>query len=112
MGISIEERLDRIEGLLRASLPAPEFYSIKQAARVVGVSADHIRRAVVSGVLAASNVGTMGKPTYRVACADLLGWVDMGKAGAIASAPRRRNITPVSRHHRQPAAGHSGVRDS
>ena len=86
---------------LQVSLQVPEFYSIKQAAKVVGVSADHIRRAVVGGVLAASNVGTMARPTYRIARSALLAWVEMGKAGAMAPARRKKNVTPPSRHHRQ-----------
>jgi excisionase family DNA binding protein len=57
----------------------PQFYTIKQAAGVVGVSADHIRRAVSGGMLAASNVGTMARPTYRIARADLLAWVERGQ---------------------------------
>jgi excisionase family DNA binding protein len=109
---SIEERLERIEALLQVSLQPPEFYSIKQAARVVSVSADHIRRAVVGGALAASNVGTMARPTYRIARADLLAWVEMRKAGAIPPAGRKKSITPVSRHHRRSVIGHSDARDS
>ena len=102
-------RLDRIEALLktRTDAPqAPEFYSIRQAAEVVGVSADHLRRAVVSGVLAASNLGTMARPTYRISRTDLLAWVERGKAGGILPSSRKRSVTARSRHHR-PAAGHS-----
>jgi len=98
--LTVEERLERIEAMLRRAVQPPEFYSIKQAAGVVGVSPDHIRRAVVGGSLAASNVGTPSRPTYRIARADLLAWVELGKAGGIPRASRKRSGTPPSRHHR------------
>src|SRR5271168_992168 len=97
----LERLAARVEAL-QSSLRPPEFYSIKQAAEVLGVSADHIRRAVVGGVLAASNVGTMSRPTYRIARTDLLAWVERGKAGAVPPASRKRSVTPQSRHHRRP----------
>jgi len=100
----------RVEAL-RTALHPPEFYSIKEAATVVGVSPDHIRRAVTGGVLAASNLGTMARPTYRIARADLLAWFERGKTGGIAPAPRS-NITPRSRHHRKPSTGRSSERGS
>ena len=83
--MNIDERLERIEQLLQSSIQPPEFYSIKQAAKVVGVSTDHIRRAVVGGVLAASNVGTMARPTYRIARIDLLARV--ARSASAASVP-------------------------
>lgn len=95
-------RLDAIE----ERLAQPEFYSIKQAAAVVGVSPDHIRRAVVAGSLACSNVGTLGRPTYRIARADLLAWVERQKAGPLPTRRKSRAV-PVSRHH-----GRSDARDS
>jgi excisionase family DNA binding protein len=109
--VSIEEKLERIEALLQHALPAAEFYSIRQAARVIGVSPDHIRRAVTGGMLAVSNVGTMGRPMYRIARADLLAWMERGKAGCVAAASRKRTITPMSRHHRR-SAEHSDAHDA
>jgi excisionase family DNA binding protein len=112
--VTVVERLERIEALLNAranALLAPEFYSIRQAAKVVGVSADHLRRAVTNGVLPASNVGTMSRPTYRISRADLLAWVERGKAGATLPASRRKTVIPQSRHHRPPR-GHSDARGS
>jgi excisionase family DNA binding protein len=98
---------------LQAVSQLPEFYSIKRAAKVVDVSGDHIRRAVVGGVLAASNVGTMARPTYRIARTDLLAWVDKGKAGAIAPADRKKAVIPLSRHHQlRRQDGHSPERGS
>jgi excisionase family DNA binding protein len=102
---SLATKVDAIQSSLQP-LQA-EFYSIKQAAVVVGVSADHIRRAVVGGTLACSNVGTMGRPTYRIARTDLLAWVEKQKAGAIPPARFKVKSIPVSRHHR-PGGGHSG----
>ena len=102
--MTVEERLERIERLLQATQQAPEFYSIRQAAAVVGVSPDHIRRAVVSGTLPCANVGTAGRPTYRIARADLLAWVEKQKAGPLSPARRRPASVPVSRHHRRSGA--------
>lgn len=93
-------RLDQV--LAQPPVPsAPEFYSIKGAAAVVGVSVDHIRRAVVAGSLACSNVGTMGRPTYRIARADLLAWVERQKAGPLPARRGRGRPVPVSRHHQR-----------
>ena len=54
-------RLERIEGKLDGvvgtSKPAPDYSSIKQAARITGLSDSHIRRVVVAGELPASNIG-------------------------------------------------------
>ncbi len=63
----LERLAARVEAL-QSSLRPPEFYSIKQAAEVLGVSADHIRRAVVGGVLAKpkSSARWPGRP-YRIA---------------------------------------------
>ncbi len=98
--------------MLQAS-PEREYYSIKGAARVLEVSPDHIRRAVVGGTLPCSNVGTMGRPTYRISRTDLLAWVEKRKAGAIPP-PRRKvaAVTPPSRHRRVSGDAHSGVRGS
>jgi excisionase family DNA binding protein len=97
--VTVEERLERIEAMLRGALQPPEFYSIKGAAGVVGVSSDHIRRAVVGGILPASNIGTPSRPTYRIARTDLLAWVEKGKAGGFTPASRKRSVIPRSRHH-------------
>lgn len=102
--MTVEEQLDRIEALLRAGVPAPEFYSIGEAAVVVGLSPDHVRRAVVGGTLACSNVGTAARPTYRIARADLLAWMERRKAGALPPARRKARAAPVSRHHARSAA--------
>src|SRR5262249_20082502 len=73
----------KLDELLRRQGPAREFYSIKEAAQVVGVSDDHIRRAVVGGVLPCSNVGSMDRPTYRISRADLLAWMEARKGGPL-----------------------------
>jgi excisionase family DNA binding protein len=94
--IGLLESLSAKVDALRIALQAPEFYSNKEAAKVVNVSADHVRRAVIGRVLAASNVGTMARATYRVARTDLLAWVEKGNAGA---PERKKNVRPRSRHH-------------
>jgi excisionase family DNA binding protein len=107
---SLEALAARLEALADAlQCPAPEFYSIKQAAQVVSVSADHIRRAVTGGWLPASNVGTPARPTYRISRADLLAWVDQGKSGGVLASRRKVTPLPASRHHHRRAAG-SGER--
>lgn len=100
---SVAAKLDA----LRAALQPPEFYSVKDAAKVVGVSADHVRRAVVRGALVASNVGTESRPTYRIARADLLAWVERGKSGPATPGGRAkgRRPTPRSRHHGRRSGG-------
>jgi excisionase family DNA binding protein len=97
---TLSAKLDAIAAKLQAQ-PSPEYYSIKQAARVVGVSCDHIRRAVVGGMLACSNVGTMSRATYRISRVDLLAWLERQKAGPISPARKRSRTIPLSRHHQK-----------
>lgn len=95
---SLSAKLDAIAASLQAQ-PSPEFYSIKQASRMVGVSCDHIRRAVVGGVLACSNVGTLNRATYRISRVDLLAWLERQKAGPISPSQKKSRSVPLSRHH-------------
>ena len=74
------EQLQAKVDALQVSLQPPEYYSIKQAAKVIDVSPDHIRRAVLGGILPASNIGTTARPTYRIARIDLLAWVGKRKS--------------------------------
>lgn len=43
-----------------------KFLSIKAARQYTGLSYSHLRRAVLSGDLRASNVGSKARPTYRI----------------------------------------------
>lgn len=73
----IKERLERIEEKLTqpSSEEGPEWLSIKAAAQMTGLSQSHIRRAVKSGRLAASNVGSEFHPIWRISRADLRVWM-------------------------------------
>src|SRR5437764_15149727 len=68
---SLFERLDRIEAALEqllaavrakgkrgGTLPPQEWFSIEEAAALTGLSEDHVRRHVTSGLLPVSNQGT------------------------------------------------------
>ena len=73
--MTIEERLERIERLLLAGQPVAEYYSIRQAAEVVGLSRDHVsRRACQRSCL--RKCRHQAPPTYRIARTDLLAWVE------------------------------------
>lgn len=90
--------------------PRQEWFSVKQAAALTGLSQDHIRRAVVGGTLPVSNVGTPDRPLYRISRRDIDEWMERRKAGAYPPPGRKkaRAAAPtkhVSRHHgSQPAA--------
>jgi excisionase family DNA binding protein len=60
---------------------AQEWLSIQDAARVVGVSRNHLRAAVRGGTLPVSNLGTPDRPLYRVSREDLKRWMEERKAG-------------------------------
>src|SRR3954469_2614345 len=47
-----------------------EYLSIAQAAEVTNLSETHIRRAIRSGALLASNVGSPARPLWRIARKD------------------------------------------
>jgi hypothetical protein len=52
-----------------------DYVSIKRAAGIMNLSATKIRREILAGRLAASNVGSRGRPLYRILKSDLLKWV-------------------------------------
>jgi excisionase family DNA binding protein len=56
------------------------YVSIKRTAKITGLSDSHIRQAVISGDLPASNVGTTKRPVYRIGKADLAAWLE-GRKG-------------------------------
>jgi excisionase family DNA binding protein len=64
----------------RNSAPS-EYLSIKDAAKVVGLSQTKIRREVNAGRLSASDTGTAAHPHYRIARADLQAWMEKNKGG-------------------------------
>ncbi len=95
-------RLERIEGKLdgvaEKSNPVPDYSSIKQAARITGLSDSHIRRAVVAGELPASNIGSSAShPIYRIALKDLHAWMDNKKGGSRVP-PKSKLKELINRH--------------
>jgi excisionase family DNA binding protein len=60
---------------------AREWLSIRQAARLTGLSETRIREAVSRGEMAASNIASPARPLYRIARADLDKWLESRKSG-------------------------------
>lgn len=77
-----EQTLTKKLGKGLAGLEA-KYLSIKRAARRVGVSDDLIRRAVQAGRLPASNLGSGGRPLYRISTSDLDEWMEKNKGGKL-----------------------------
>ncbi len=85
-----QEALDRIEAKLDAGLGVrplasaqANYLSIKEAAALTRLSYSHVRRAVLSGDLPASNVGSATHPVYRIARTALAAWMDNKKGGSV-----------------------------
>lgn len=81
------------------SLPAKEFYSIKEAAAITSLSPEHIRKAVVGGTLKSSDVGTLAHPLYRISRTNLMQWLAEREFGAKPPS-KRAAAPPPSRHHK------------
>lgn len=85
----VASRLGAVEGQVEAMRkrlengPGQEWLSIKEAAVVVGLSEDHVRRAVTGSALPCSNVGTNDRPLYRISRKDLEAFMERRKAGAL-----------------------------
>jgi excisionase family DNA binding protein len=77
---------------------AVEFVSIRQAARLTGLSSSHVRRAVVSGELPASNVGSAARPTYRISRTDMEDWMNRKRGGTTSVPPRSERRKLIDRH--------------
>ena len=73
--------------------------SIEATAALTGLSADHVRRHVTSGLLSASNLGTFDKPYYRIHRRDIDEWMAKRRETAIP-APKKKPSMYISRHHR------------
>lgn len=100
----VVEILNRIEGRL-AGAPRMEGWhtdgpplSIKQASRSANLSESHVRRAIARGELAASNVGTAGRPLWRIVRADLSRWLE-AKRGGHSKLPPRSELKELIRRH-------------
>jgi excisionase family DNA binding protein len=83
--------------------PRQEWFNIDQAAALTGLSADHIRRAVVGGVLPCSNVGTPDRALYRISRENIQAWMKEREVGPKPPPRRktkreRREALPLSPH--------------
>jgi excisionase family DNA binding protein len=94
------ELLERIEALTalvkqqnRRPMPTPEWLDIKRAAVYLSLSGKTIRRAITSGMLPCSSVGTPDRATYRISRKDLDEYMERRKAGAIPR-PRKKKNAP------------------
>lgn len=103
--VDVAALADRLEAFMSRRPVQQEYLSIKEAAQMCGLSPDHIRRAVVGGVLPCSNVGSADRPTYRIACEAVRTWMKEREAGpkpparrGNAAAPRLLSYNP----HRRP----------
>lgn len=86
-----------------APLPGQEWLSIKNVAILTGLCPSIVRRAIVGGMLVASDTGTKDHPHYRVSRDNLKMWMSEREHGA--KPPTSRKATPVhSRHHKPKAA--------
>ena len=65
-----------------------DFLSIKDAAGLTSLSYSHVRRAVLSGELPASNIGSTRHPVYRIARKDLAEWMERKKGGNLKVPPK------------------------
>jgi len=79
--------IERIEKALSRRL-VPEYVSISQAAKTTALSYSHVRRAVLSGELPASNIGSTRHPVYRIAGSDLAEWMEKKKGGSLKVPPK------------------------
>jgi len=96
-----EYTLRRIEDKLDAALnvrQVSDYVDIKSASKITGLSKSHIRRAVWSGELWASNVGATQRPTYRIARTDLVAWMEKKKGGTINVPPKSDLDDLIQRH--------------
>jgi excisionase family DNA binding protein len=73
--------------------PAPEYLSVKQAARIMGLSIKRIREAVIRREMAASNIGSEARPVYRIARGDLEKWLEERKRGG--PSPARAELRAI-----------------
>jgi excisionase family DNA binding protein len=74
------------------SLPGAQadYLSIKEAAALTRLSYSHVRRAVLSGELPASNVGSGSHAIYRIARSDLTVWMNTKKR--VSAVPPRSEL--------------------
>ena len=100
----IEAALAELAACLRQR-PAheQEWLSIDEVAQLTGLSDDHVRRHVTSGLLPVSNQGTYDKPYYRIHRSDIDEWMRKRRESP-SPAPRKKKTAAkfASRHHKKP----------
>ena len=79
------------------NLDAP-YLTIKRAAKVTILSESHLRRAVRSGDLPASNVGSLAHPIWRIKREDIEGWMKR-KSGGAQKIPPNSKLSDLVKHH-------------
>jgi excisionase family DNA binding protein len=94
----VEAHLSVLGDLLRDHSRSEEYLSIERAAKLTSLSATHLRRAIRSGGLPASNVGTASHPTWRIARKDLDAWMQRNKGG-LPSIPPKPELKDLIRRH-------------
>jgi excisionase family DNA binding protein len=100
----------KVDGGLASHVDGPtsaDYISIAQAAQITGLSQSHIRRAVRSGELTASNVGTPQRSVWRIARKDLAAWMERKKGGI--DLPPKSALKELIEHH---LPGLRGSKDS
>jgi excisionase family DNA binding protein len=91
----LRERIDVIEDALREQRAA--YLSISHAARLAELSYDHVRRAVESGELPATDKGNGQHRFWRIARDDFDRWMRKGRSGRDVLPPRSRLKEKVDR---------------
>jgi len=86
----------------KLGMPVQEWFSIEQTAVLTGLSNDHVRRHVTSGLLPVSNQGTFEKPYYRIHRKDIDEWMAKRRETPLPARRKQKAAVPgsyVSRHH-------------
>lgn len=92
----LRERIAAIEDARREQRAA--YLSISHAARLGGLSYDHVRRAVESGELPATDKGNGRHRFWRIARDDFDRWMRKGRGGRDVLLPRSQVKDKVNRY--------------
>lgn len=103
----IEAKLDRLLAGGEAPNPEVKGFSIKEAARVTGISASTIRRAVHRKELPASDLGNGKRAVWLITQTSLAAWIESRRRGGSPAPPQRQLAELVGRYFSD-AADESG----
>lgn len=84
----IEKKVDTALAACKRAAATQEFLTIEQAASMTAISSSHLRRAIKSGELPASNVSKAAHPIWRIARKDLTTWLETKKGGITVIPPK------------------------